>query len=88
MGCVMRSVYEQRVAEQIEIQGRLLRGEDKIVRPFNWAAPAKGWWPCTDAHLAAVARNDVRTARRWLRGECEPPNIVVVYLIEKMFQRS
>lgn len=84
----MRSVYERHVAEQIEIRGRVLPSGDKIVPPPLWVDFARHCWPeKTAAHLASIAGRDERTAKRWLSGEFEPPNIIMVALINKLFER-
>lgn len=84
----MRSVYELRTAEARKIEGHLLSGEDKIVRPWLFTDFAKLCWPeKTAACIAAIADKDERTAKRWLSGEFEPPIIVVLAVVNKMFER-
>lgn len=84
----MRALYEQQVSDATEIQGRIVRGEDKIVPPPLWTDFARLCWPTkTAAQLASIAGKDERTAKRWLSGEFEPPNVIVVALIAKMFER-
>jgi hypothetical protein len=84
----MHGTLTQRIHEAREIQGRLLRGEDKIVPPPNWVWFARHLWPTkTAAHLAAIANKDERTAKRWLAGEFEPPGVVMAALIAKLFER-
>ena len=84
----MRSTYEARVAEQTEIQGQLLSGRDKIVPPPYWTEFARIIWPNKTAEqLAAIADADPRTAKRWLSGEYEPPVVVVLAIMNKMFER-
>jgi hypothetical protein len=81
----MRSVYEARVAEQIEIGGRLVSGADTFVPPPQWAAMARVLWPLkTAAHLATLAGKDVKSAKRWLSGEFDPPGIIYAALILEM----
>lgn len=47
-----------------------------IVRPL-FGPFARLIWPFkTDAHIAAIADCDVRTARRYLSGELDPPACV------------
>ena len=84
----MRTVYEERVAEATQIQGRLLSGRDTIVPPPLWTDFARLCWPeKTAAHLAVLGGKDERTAKRWLSGEYEPPMAVVVALFNKIFER-
>lgn len=84
----MSSVYEERRAEATAIEGRILSGRDKIVRPWLFTEFAKLCWPKnTAAHMATIAGKDERTAKRWLAGEFEPPIIVVLTIINKMFER-
>lgn len=81
----MRSVYEARIAEQTEIGGRLASGMDTIVPPPQWTAMARVLWPLkTAAHLAALAGKDVKSAKRWLSGEHEPPRIIFAALVLEM----
>lgn len=85
----MRTVYEERAGEARAIEGRILSGRDKIVPPPNWVESARRWWPHkTAAHLAAIAGNDERTAKRWMAGEFEPPQAVALALIAKLFERG
>ena len=85
----MRAVMEERVAEAREIQGRILSGRDKIVPPPNWVDFARRHWPHkTAAHLASIGGKDERTAKRWMAGEFEPPNSVMLALINKLFERG
>ncbi len=84
----MRSNYEDRVFEQTEIQGRLASGGDTLVTPPKFAAVCRLLWPeKTAAHLATIADKDERTAKRWLAGEYEPPVVVLLAVINKMFER-
>lgn len=69
-----------------EIGGQFRPGADKIVRR-KFGSVAKVLWPgSTDAHIAAIAKVDVRTARRWLSGEFEPPIIVVLAVMDETFK--
>jgi hypothetical protein len=84
----MRTNYEERVAEARQIEGQLSSGSDKIVPPPNWAWFARHCWPHKTAfHLADIGNSNERTAKRWLAGEFEPPNAVMVVLIQKLFER-
>lgn len=81
----MRSVYERRIADATEIERRLRQGADKIVsRKFG--PVAKLLWPLkTAAKLAAMADTNERTAARWLSGEFEPPNCIVLAVMQEIF---
>lgn len=82
----MRSLYEQKIAEAKEIDGRLSSGQGKIVRPL-FGPVAKAVWPFnTDAEIATIADCDVRTARRYLRGENDPPAIVYAVMWLKIIE--
>lgn len=71
-----------------EIQGQFRPGVDKIVRR-KFGDVAKVLWPDkTEAHLAAIAKADVRTARRWIAGEFEPPAIVIAAVIVEITKRE
>jgi hypothetical protein len=84
----MRSSYEAARAEQIEIQGRILSGRDTLVPPCNFARVCKLFWPeKTAAHLATITGHDERTAKRWLSGEYDPPMLVALAVINRIFQR-
>ena len=84
----MRSVYEERLAEANEIQGRISSGRDTIVPAPYWTVFARYIWPeKTAAHLAALTGRDERTAKRWLAGEFEPPHSVYAELFKKMGER-
>lgn len=84
----MRSAFGNSDAVASEIQGQFRQGTDKIVGPPKWAAHARLEWPeKTAAHIAAIAGRDERTALRWLSGEFEPPLVVMLVLINKMFER-
>lgn len=85
----MRSVYEERVAEAREIEGRIASGRDTVVLPSKFGAVCRVLWPeKTAAHLAAVAGKDERTAKRWLSSEYDPPLPVVLILINEIFKRE
>ena len=84
----MRTQFGNPVATAIEIQGQFRPGKDKIVRR-KFGAVAKVLWPVnTDAHVASIADADVRTARRWLSGEYEPPAIVIAAVIVEITKRE
>lgn len=71
-----------------EIQGQFRPGTDKIVTAPLFSDVCKLLWPCkTAAQIAAIAGRDERTAKRWLAGEYEPPVVVILAVINKMFER-
>lgn len=71
-----------------EIGGQFRPGQDKIVRRL-FGPVAKVIWPTnTDAHVAAIAGCDPRTARRYLSGEFEAPAIVIAAIIVEITKRS
>jgi hypothetical protein len=71
-----------------QTQGRDLPEDGKIV-PRRFSAVAKVLWPVkTAACLAAIAKADERTAKRWLRGEHEPPLSVVMAIIHEMMREQ
>lgn len=71
-----------------ETQGQDLPFRDKIV-PRRFSAVAKVLWPVkTAACLAAIAKSDERAAKRWLRGEHEPPLSVVLAVIHEMLREQ
>ena len=72
----MRAVFGNADAVANEIGGRFRPGTDEIVRPL-FGPVAKVVWPHnTEAHVAAIAGKDVRTARRWISGEFDADAIV------------
>ncbi len=83
----MQSTYEARSGEQTEIQRQIRQGDGKIVS-YPFGPVCKLLWPFkTAAQLAAIAGTNERTAARWLSGEFEPPTIVVLAVINKIFAR-
>ena len=85
----MRTVYQRELAHATEIEGRIVSGEDTIVPPPNWVWFARRCWPeKTAAILASIAKKDERTAKRWLSGEFEPPNIIILTLYQKLLERG
>jgi hypothetical protein len=69
-------------------EGQEIPGRDKIV-PRKFSAVAKVLWPQkTAAELAYIAKTDERTAKRWLRGEHEPPLSVVLAVIHEMLREQ
>jgi hypothetical protein len=72
-----------------EIQGQFLPGRDKCVLPPKFGDVCRLLWPeKTAAHLASIGSRDERTAKRWLSGEYEPPLVVLLAVIAKMFERN
>ncbi len=84
----MRSVYLQRLDEAREIERQLCRGKTKMsARKFG--PVAKFLWPQnTAAHIAAIAKRNIRTAERWLAGEFEPPYCVIEATMHEIFGDS
>jgi hypothetical protein len=61
---------------------------EKIKRR-KFAAVARVLWPRgTAATIAEISGNDERTAKRWLRGESEPPLSVVLAVIHEMLREQ
>lgn len=87
MGCVvMRSVYEENLAQTSEIERQIRQGTGKIVSR-NFGRVAKLLWPFkTAAQLAAIAKTNERTAARWLSGEFDPPITIVLAVMQKVFE--
>tara|TARA_R110000868_G_scaffold405245_2_gene684493 strand:- start:122 stop:415 length:294 start_codon:yes stop_codon:yes gene_type:complete len=57
--------------------------------PRKFSAVAKVLWPNKTALcLADIARTNERTAKRWLRGEHEPPLSVVLAVIHEMLREQ
>lgn len=68
--------------------GQICHSRDKIV-PRKFGGVAKHLWPVkTAAELAFIAKTDERTAKRWLRGENEPPLSVVLAVIHEMLREQ
>lgn len=86
----MRAVSTRRIQEHREIEGRILQGRDKIVRPSKFADVCRVLWPDEKiaAKLAALSGRDERTAKRWLADEFEPPISVVLAIINEIFKRD
>jgi hypothetical protein len=80
----MQGTFHKGVEEQREIERQLRQGDDKIVS-CRFGVVAKALWPFkTAAHLAAIAGRDERTASRWLSGEYEPPNIIILAILTEI----
>jgi hypothetical protein len=60
-----------------------------VLIPRKFAAVAKVLWPVKTALcLADIAKTNERTAKRWLRGEYEPPLSVVLAVIHEMLREQ
>ena len=71
-----------------EIENRDGNAPEPII-PRKFSAVAKVLWPIkTAACLADIARTNERTAKRWLRGEHEPPLSVVLAVIHEMMREQ
>lgn len=81
------------VSNIADIRARKSGGQEfpdrgKIV-PRKFSAVAKVLWPQkTAAELAFIAKTDERTAKRWLRGEHEPPLSVILAIIHEMLREQ
>ena len=80
-GVFMRGSLDDADAGTIEIDGLKSQHPDgNVIVPAGrevLGPIAKVIWPRnTAAHLASIARKDVRTAARWISGEVQPPPIV------------
>ncbi len=85
----MRHHYGNAFAITNELQGRYVQTRDICAPPYKWAAFARHCWPLkTAAHIAALAKKDERTAKRWLAGEFEPPSVVLLALLGEMLKRE
>ena len=84
----MRSLFGNSDAVRNEIQGTFTPGRDTIVPTPKFGDVCRLLWPeKTAAYLATIGKRDERTAKRWLAGEYEPPVIVLIAVINKMFER-
>jgi hypothetical protein len=71
-----------------QTQGQQVPDDGKIV-PRRFSSVAKVLWPIkTAACLAHIGKVDERTAKRWLRGEHEPPLSVVLAVIHEMLREQ
>lgn len=85
----MHGVFGNAKNVATEIQGQFVPGRDKIVQAPPFADVCRLLWPDkTAACIAAIAGRDERTAKRWLAGEYEPPVVVILAVINKMFERA
>ena len=87
-GIIMRSTSRVVSLDAIKSQRQECPTGDKIV-PRRFSAVASVLWPVkTAACLASIAKTDERTAKRWLRGEHEPPLSVVLAVIHEMLREQ
>ena len=85
----MRAMYSAGGAFAKEIPGAFMSTDDKIVTASLFGPVCRLCWPRnTAAHLAAIAKRDERTAKRWLAGEHEPPIEVALAVFQKIFVRN
>lgn len=85
----MHSTFGNREIVAREIQGHYVPGRDTLVPAPQFGNVCRLLWPDkTAACIAAIAGKDERTAKRWLAGEYEPPVVVLLAVINKMFERS
>lgn len=84
----MRSLSRVVELHAIKSGGQEFPDRGKIV-PRKFGGVAKYLWPVkTAACLADIAKTDERTAKRWLRGEHEPPLSVVLAVITEMLREQ
>lgn len=84
----MGAVSESASIVSTDNNGHSCPGADKIVRR-KFGAVCKVLWPAPekpDVELAFLGEVDTRTARRWMRGEADPPWPVVRAVLDKMFE--
>lgn len=68
--------------------GHVRPRRDRIV-PRKFGKVAKLLWPQnTAAHIAAIGQVDIRTGKRWMRGEGEPAAAVLLACIEEMLREQ
>lgn len=71
-----------------ETEGQEIPNRDKFV-PRKFSAVAKVLWPIKTANeLAFIAKCDERTAKRWLRGESEPPISVILAMMHECLREQ
>ena len=77
------------VASNTEIARQDLQRPDRIVGPTDFYKCAKVLWPFkTAADLAVIGDASERTAERWLSGEIEPPNAIVLEVNQRLFGKN
>lgn len=63
--------------------------EPRRIAVRNFPRIAKVLWPDkTAATLASLVGASSRTAERWVTGEIEPPNAVVILTMQEIFRRD
>ena len=86
-GNIVRTVYERELANATKIERQICQTGGKIVSGY-FGPVCKLLWPFkTAAQLAAIANTNERTAARWLSGEYEPPNVIVLAVMSKIFEQ-
>lgn len=83
----MHGTLRAEVAGAIEIGGRDCPGPENRDTgvPNDFEIVAKALWPRkTAACLASIGGKDERTAKRWLRGEYEPPASVFYAIMDRI----
>ena len=71
-----------------QTRGQEFPDRDKIV-PRKFGAVCKIIWPNKTANeLAYIAKADERTAKRWLRGESDPPLSVIMAIFAEMMREQ
>jgi hypothetical protein len=85
----MRSVFGSAEVVAREIGGQFVPGRDKIVPPQKIASVCRLFWPLkTAAVVAAIAKKDERTGKRWLSGELDFPVEVFLAVMNEMHKRE
>lgn len=83
----MRTVYEARSGDQIEIQRTIVQGDARLCSS-NFGKHCKVEWPTKTAeHLALAIGCSVRAAAYELSGERPPSDKSMLVLINKIFAR-
>ncbi len=73
------------LAAAIAIEGQIRPRRDRIV-PRKFRRVAKFLWRKPAAEIAFIAKVNVRTAKRILRGEAEIPAVVMLAACREMLQ--
>lgn len=69
-------------------EGRDCPSRDKIV-PRKFGSVCKLLWPVkTASELAYIAKTDERTAKRWIRGESEPPISIILAMLHEILREQ
>ena len=83
----MRTAYEERSAEQIQIQRNVLQGNARICSG-NFGKHCKVIWPTKTAeHLALAVGCSVRAAAYQISGEHPPSDRAMLAVINAIFKR-